>query len=76
MVHAYVLVITAAGTSEAVRNAVSDLQGVVAAHIVAGDYDLIVEMDQASITDLLRIVSTEIGEIEGVGTTRTYIAID
>lgn len=76
MVHAYAMVITAAGTSATVVEAVADLPGVTEAHVVAGDYDIVVEIDRESVADILRVVSAELGEIEGVGTTRTYVAID
>ena len=75
MVHAYVMVITAAGTSGDVLASATALPGVTEAHIVAGDYDLVVEMERDTVTDILHVVSSELGEIEGVGTTRTYVAI-
>lgn len=76
MVRAYVMVITAAGTSADVLESVSGLPGVTEAHIVAGDYDLVVEIDRDSVADILRVVSSQVGEVNGVGTTRTYVSID
>ena len=76
MVHAYVMAITAAGTSADVLEAVTGLPGVTEAHVVAGDYDLVIEIDRESVADILRLVSSQVGEIDGVGTTRTYVSID
>ena len=75
MVHAYVMVVTAAGSTQAVLSQVLDIDGVTEAHVIAGAYDLVIEMDSENVTNLLDAVSSELGNVEGVGTTRTYIAL-
>jgi DNA-binding Lrp family transcriptional regulator len=69
------MVVTAAGSTQAVHSQVQDIDGVTEAHVVAGAYDLVVEMDSENVTNLLDAVSSELGNVEGVGTTRTYIAL-
>jgi DNA-binding Lrp family transcriptional regulator len=75
MVHAYVMVITATGSTQEVCSQIRELDGVVEAHVVAGAYDIIIEMEHDNVTKLLDTVSAELGSIQGVGTTRTYIAL-
>jgi DNA-binding Lrp family transcriptional regulator len=58
-----------------VHSQVQHIDGVTEAHVVAGAYDLVVEMDSENVTNLLDAVSSELGNVEGVGTTRTYIAL-
>lgn len=76
MPNAYLAIHTAAGTSPDVLAALQDIEEVADAHIVAGNYDLIVELVAAETSDLLPIVTREIQGIDGVGATRTYIVLD
>lgn len=76
MPNAYLAVHTAAGTSPDVLAALLDIDEVIEAHVVAGNYDLIVELEAESTGDLLPVVTKEIQGIDGVGATRTYIVLD
>jgi DNA-binding Lrp family transcriptional regulator len=76
MVHAFIMVKTAAGKSEGLLASVRDLDSVTEAHIVAGNYDLIVEVDTAEVYDVLKTVSSGIQGFDGVSDTKTYIAMD
>lgn len=76
MPNAYLAVHTASGTSPSVLAALEDIPEVEEAHVVAGNYDLIVELGAESTSDLLPIVTKEIQGIDGVGATRTYIVLD
>jgi len=76
MVHAIVMVDAAAGRAEAVLDRVSDLSGVSEAHIVAGNFDLVVEIDGDEPHDLLRTVTEGIRSLADVGTTRTYVCLE
>ena len=76
MVHAFVMVKTAAGKSEDLISAIQNLPGVEEAHIVAGDYDVIAEVEAEEVYDVLHASSSEIQSIEGVSDTKTYIAMD
>lgn len=76
MVHAFIMVETAAGKSEELLAAVRELDQIVEAHIVAGDFDLLVEVDAPEVYDVLHTSSTEIQGLEGVTETKTYISLD
>lgn len=76
MVHAYVMVVTEAGTSPAVLSAVTEFEDVTEAHIVAGEWDIIVEVDVDRVYEVLKLVSSELSTVEGVEATRTYIALE
>lgn len=76
MIKAYTLIDTAAGTSEAACEAIRAIEGVTEAHVVAGDFDVIVELEGDRPHDLLRTVTSRIRPLEGVGTTRTYVWLD
>ena len=76
MVHAFVMVKTGAGRSEELVTAVRDIDQVAEAHIVAGDYDLIVEVSADEVYEILHTVSSGIQGMDGVADTRTYISLD
>ncbi|MFC4447674.1 Lrp/AsnC family transcriptional regulator [Halorussus aquaticus] len=76
MVRAYVAIITGTGASEDAAAAVRDLSGVTLAHVVSGDFDIVAEIEGETVRDLQRIVTGGIHEVEGVGTTRTYVQLD
>lgn len=76
MVDAYAMLDTAAGTADDVCQTVRDAEGVVEAHPIAGDFDVIVELTGDDTRDLLETVTESIRPLEGVGTTRTYVCID
>ena len=75
MVYAYVMVKTAAGKSDGLLAAIREMAPVESAHIVAGNYDIIVEVEAAEVYDVLSTVSSEIQALDGVTDTRTYIAM-
>ena len=76
MPNAYLAVHTAAGTSPEVVTALEAIEQVTEAHVVAGNYDLIVELEAEDTGDLLPVVTREIQGIDGVGATRTYIVLE
>ncbi|QFU82718.1 Lrp/AsnC ligand binding domain-containing protein [Natronorubrum aibiense] len=76
MVHAFIMVKTAAGKSEGLLDAIRDLEPVTDAHIVAGNYDIIAEIDAAEVYDILKAVSSHMQALDGVSETKTYIAMD
>lgn len=76
MVRAFIMVKTETGASEGVVAAVRDLDLVEEAHIVAGDYDVIVEVNAPEIYEILHVASSSIQGIEGVASTKTYIGLD
>jgi DNA-binding Lrp family transcriptional regulator len=76
MVHAYVMVTTAAGTSQRVLPEIRGLDGVTEAHVVAGEYDVVVEFEVTDTGELLSRVTDRVQAIDGVESTRTYMALD
>jgi DNA-binding Lrp family transcriptional regulator len=76
MVHAFIMVKTGAGESEQLLGPVRGLDGVSEAHIVAGAYDIIAEVDAAEVYDVMKTASSGIQGLQGVTDTRTYISLD
>lgn len=76
MVHAFIMVKTAAGRSEELVEAVRSLEQVSEAHVVAGEFDVIVEADADEVYDVLHAASSDISGMEGVADTKTYMALD
>lgn len=76
MVHAFVMVKTTVGSSESLIESVRGLAAVSEAHIVAGAYDLIVEMDAEEVYDILKATAGELQALEGVADTKTYISLE
>lgn len=76
MVHAVIMAETGAATSTTVLERLLGLDRVLEGHVVAGDYDIIVEVEGDEVYDLLEAVSTEIQDVEGVLDTRTYVSLD
>jgi DNA-binding Lrp family transcriptional regulator len=76
MVHAFIMVKTAAGKSEGLLESIRDLEAVAEAHIVAGNYDIIVEVDAEEMYDVLKTSSSDIQGLDGVTDTKTYVAMD
>ncbi|WP_372912623.1 Lrp/AsnC ligand binding domain-containing protein [Salinigranum sp.] len=76
MVHAFIMVKTGAGESEQLLGPVRDLETVAEAHIVAGTYDIIAEVDADEVYEVLKTASSGIQGLQGVTDTKTYIAMD
>lgn len=76
MVHAYLVVDAAAGMAPELLAKIRRVDGVGEAHVVAGEWDLVVELDAGEVYDLLHTVTAEIRPMEGVGTTRCYVCLD
>ena len=76
MVHAFIMVKTAAGRSEDVLTAVRELDRISEAHVVAGEFDVIVEAEADEVYDVLQTASSDISGMDGVADTKTYMALD
>ena len=76
MVHAFIMVKTATGKSEDLLGDVRAIDVIEEAHIVAGDFDMIVEVEADEVYDVLHTASSEIQDFEGVSDTKTYIALE
>jgi DNA-binding Lrp family transcriptional regulator len=76
MVHAFIMVKTSAGESERLLGPVRELPKVTEAHIVAGDYDIIAEVESEEVYDVLKTASSGVQGLQGVVDTRTYISME
>jgi DNA-binding Lrp family transcriptional regulator len=76
MVHAFIMVKTGAGESEKLLDPVRGVEAVTEAHIVAGAYDIIAEVDADAVYEVLQAASSGIQGLDGVTDTKTYIAMD
>ena len=75
MVHAFIMTKTAPGASETVVEAVVKLDSVQEAHVVAGEFDVIVEVEGDEVYDVLQAASVNIQGLDGVTDTKTYISL-
>jgi len=76
MVTAYIMVKAHTGDADRLRTEIESLEGVVEAHIVAGDVDLIAKVSVDTPAEVKDVAATHIQDIEGVESTQTYIAMD
>ncbi len=75
MVHAFIMVKTGAGSSEDVQTDLAAFEGVTDSHVVAGEYDIIVEATGDEVYDVLSTASKKISAMEGVTDTKTYVSL-
>lgn len=76
MARAFTAIDAAAGTAEELCRAIREIEDVTEAHVVAGDFDIIAELDCEEVPDILSTVTRHIRPLEGVGTTRTYVCLE
>ncbi|AGB15586.1 transcriptional regulator [Halovivax ruber XH-70] len=76
MVHAYVLVKTSAGKSAGLLATIRSIELISDAHIVAGNYDVIAEVEAEAVHDVLETVSSELQSLDGILDTKSYVAMD
>ncbi|WP_049922407.1 Lrp/AsnC family transcriptional regulator [Halopiger djelfimassiliensis] len=76
MVTAFVMVKANTGEADRLRDDIKTIEGVQAAHIVAGDVDIIAKARVDTPAEVKEIAATHIQGIDGVEDTQTYIAMD
>ncbi|WP_436936155.1 Lrp/AsnC family transcriptional regulator [Halovenus marina] len=76
MVRAFIMVKTEAGSSAELQQRIRKVEDVVEAHVVAGQYDIIVEVEGEGVNSVIQAVATELRSLDGVTDTRTYICLD
>ncbi len=76
MVHAFIMVKTGAGRSEEMVGEIRAIDTVSEAHVVAGEFDVIAEVNADEVYDVLHTASSSIQGLDGVLDTKTYIALD
>lgn len=75
MVHAFVLIKTTPGQSTTVVETARKHDAVTEAHVVAGEYDVIVELEGVDVYSILEAVTGELRGLEEVVDTRTYVSL-
>lgn len=75
-VTAYVMVKANTGEADRVKESLAALDGVVEAHVVAGDVDFVAKTVADDPGDVKRVATNAIQTIDGVEGTQTYIAMD
>ena len=73
MIKAYVLVVTNPGETKNVYNAAKAIPGVVEIHEVMGPYDIVIEIEVASLSDVPPILSDKIRVIPGIESTTSLV---
>jgi DNA-binding Lrp family transcriptional regulator len=76
MVHAFIMVKTSAGKSERLVDDIQGLEDVQEAHVVAGDWDVIVEVETEEVYDVLHTAVSDVQDLGGVTETKTYFSMD
>lgn len=76
MLEAYVMIMTGAETARSLLPTIRDIEGVKRANIVAGEFDIIADVEAESPQALLRLVTDDIQSLDGVGRTRTSIILE
>jgi DNA-binding Lrp family transcriptional regulator len=73
MIKAYVLVVTNPGETKNVYNAARAIPGVVEAHEVMGPYDIVIEIEVSSLSEVPPILSDKIRIIPGIESTTSLV---
>ncbi|MGZ0746601.1 MULTISPECIES: Lrp/AsnC ligand binding domain-containing protein [unclassified Haloparvum] len=76
MVSAYVLVDADVGVATDLQARLRDLDTVTDGHVVAGDWDVILEVTGEEVYDVLSMVTDEIQALDGVVDTKTYVSLE
>ena len=76
MIEAYVMIMATAGSSRELLPKIREIDGVRRANVVAGEFDLVVDVEAADQQELLSLVSEEVQTLEGVGRTRTCVILE
>ena len=73
MIKAYVLVVTSPGDTKGVLAAITGIEGVVEIHEVMGPYDIVVEIEVGSLSDVPPILSDKIRTVPGIESTTSLV---
>ncbi|MFB6236649.1 MAG: Lrp/AsnC ligand binding domain-containing protein [Halopenitus sp.] len=76
MVNAYVLVDADVGVATDLQARFRDLDTVTDGHVVAGDWDVILEVTGDEVYDVLSMVTDDIQAHDGVVDTKTYVSLE
>ena len=73
MIKAYVLVVTNPGETKNVVAAVKQIAGVQELHEVMGPYDIVIELEVESLSDVPPILSDKIRSVPGIESTTSLV---
>jgi len=76
MVSAYVLVDADVGVATDLQARLRGLDTVTDGHVVAGDWDVILEVTGEEVYEVLSMVTDEIQALDGVVDTKTYVSLE
>lgn len=76
MVRAFIMVVAGVGHEEELTSAIRDLARVTEAHVVAGDFDVIVEAEGKEVYEVIHDVATNVRSMDHVEDTKTYICLE
>lgn len=76
MVSAYVLVDADVGVATDLQARFRELDTVTDGQVVAGDWDVILEVTGEEVYDVLSMVTDEIQALDGVVDTKTYVSLE
>jgi DNA-binding Lrp family transcriptional regulator len=74
-VKAYVLVVTDPGKTRRVKQAMTDVPGIIEMHEVMGPYDIVVEIQVANLQEIPPILGEKIRSIEGIESTTSLVTL-
>ena len=75
VVHAFVMIETAAGAAGSAVETALARAAVVEAHVIAGEYDVIAEVEGETVETIVG-AAADLRSIEGVLDSRTYVAME
>ncbi|MFB6205130.1 MAG: Lrp/AsnC ligand binding domain-containing protein [Haloglomus sp.] len=76
MVRAFIMVKAEAGHAESTVEEVLEFDRVTEAHVVAGDFDIVVEAEGEEVYDVLHSASNAVRRLEYVTDTKTYVCLE
>ena len=74
MVKAYVLIVTQPGATRRVAEQLAEIAAIAEIHEVMGPYDIVVEIEAETLTDVPPILSDSIRTIDGIQSTTSLVA--
>lgn len=75
MARAYLRIWVDSGFEDAVRGALMETKGIIAADLTAGDQDLIVVVEADAYEDVLQIILGQVRVLKGIQKTVTSLAV-
>jgi DNA-binding Lrp family transcriptional regulator len=74
VIKTYVLIVTQPGTTRRVVDELSAFPSISEVHEVMGPYDIVVELEAPSLTDVAPILSDRIRTLDGIQSTTSLVA--